>query len=60
MINQENIYQFLQQENWTKLIDILYRNKDLIKSDLMLRQASKTTIQVMVQKASMLEKKILY
>lgn len=55
MINQENIYQFLQQENWTELIDIFYRNKDIIKSDLMLKQASQTTIQVMVQKASTLE-----
>ena len=55
MINQENIYQFLQQENWTKLIDIFYRNKDIIKSDLMLKQASQTTIQVMVQKASALD-----
>ena len=57
MINQENIYQFLQQENWTELIDIFYRNKDIIKSDLMLKQASQTTIQVMVQKASTLETK---
>ena len=55
MINQENIYQFLQQENWTKLIDIFYRNKDIIKSDLLLKQASQTTIQVMVQKASALD-----
>ena len=55
MINQENIYQFLQQENWTELIDIFYRNKDIIKSDLMLKQASETTIQVMVQKASTFE-----
>lgn len=55
MINQENIYQLLQKENWTELIGIFYQNKDLIKKDLLLQTASETTISVMVQKAMELE-----
>lgn len=55
MINQENIYQLLQKENWTELIDIFYKRKNLIKTDDLLQKAAETTINVMVEKAIKLE-----
>lgn len=58
MIDQENIYQLLHKEKWTELIDIFYNRKNLIKTDILLQQASETTINVMVEKAAKLETNI--
>lgn len=55
MINQEYIYQFLKDENWTELVDIFYKYKDFIETDTMLKKASATTVSVMVDKALKLE-----
>jgi hypothetical protein len=40
MINHEDIYKWLQASNWTKLIDVLHRNRDEIKSDTILQYAA--------------------
>ena len=51
MINQEEIYNLLQIENWKELIDIFYKRKDLIKNDTLLTQSLETTLKVITQKA---------
>nr|WP_321454022.1 DUF2726 domain-containing protein [uncultured Carboxylicivirga sp.] len=60
MINQEEIYKLLQSENWTRLIDIFHKRKDLIKSDLLLRQALETALNVITQKALDFEKSVSF
>ena len=55
MINQEEIYKLLQNENWKSLIDVFYKRKDLIKGDLLLTQSLETTLKVITQKAIELE-----
>ncbi|MFP5041268.1 toll/interleukin-1 receptor domain-containing protein [Parasediminibacterium sp. JCM 36343] len=42
MINQEDLYQYLLKEQWKEIIDILYKEKENIKSDTLLSVASKT------------------
>ena len=42
MINQEDLYQLLLKEQWKEIIDILYKEKENIKSDTLLSFASKT------------------
>jgi len=42
MINQEYLYQHLLKEEWKEIIDILYQEKENIKSDTLLSFASKT------------------
>jgi hypothetical protein len=42
MINQEDLYQHLLKEQWKEIIDILYREKEHIKNDILLSFASKT------------------
>lgn len=51
MINQEEIYKLLQNENWKSLIDVFYKRKDLIKDDLLLTQSLEMTLTVITQKA---------
>lgn len=42
MINQETLYQLLLKEKWGKILDILYKEKECIKNDLLLNFAAKT------------------
>lgn len=51
MINQEDIYRELQNENWKALIDIFYNRKDIIKTDILLTQSLELTLQVITEKA---------
>lgn len=55
MINQEEIYRNLQEENWKVLIDIFYKRKDIIKSDLLLSQSLETVLNVVTTKSIELE-----
>ena len=50
MINQEEIFQAIQKENWKFLLDILYRHKKDINSDPLLNNAAKTFINVFLEK----------
>ena len=42
MINQEDIFGYILNEEWSKILDILYKNKNEIKNDTLLQSASKT------------------
>lgn len=33
MISQEDLYQYLYNENWKEILDILYKEKEIIKND---------------------------
>lgn len=44
MINQEDLYQYLQNEKWKEILDILYKEKNNIKSDTLLTHASNTFV----------------
>lgn len=41
MLDQEELYQNLLEENWETILKIIYENKNLIKSDTLLKQACK-------------------
>lgn len=41
MINQEEIYQFIQKKQWSSLLDILYKHKHEIASDTLLQQSAR-------------------
>lgn len=58
MINQEEIYNYLQNENWKELIDIFYKRKDIIKSDILLSQSLEVVLNVVTTKAIQLETEI--
>lgn len=40
MLNQEDLYQHILKEEWTKILDLLYAHKKTISTDTMLKQAS--------------------
>ena len=42
MLDQENLYQLIFQEQWTKILNLLYIHKGDIASDPMLQNAAKT------------------
>lgn len=42
MLDQENLYQLIFQEHWTKILSLLYTHKTYIASDPMLQHAGKT------------------
>ncbi|MTG99103.1 TIR domain-containing protein [Myroides sp. BIT-d1] len=42
MINQEDLYQLLYNEQWTEILNLLYKEKQHIKNDVLLSFASKT------------------
>jgi hypothetical protein len=42
MLDQENLYQHIFQEQWTRILNLLYTHKDDIASDPMLHHAAKT------------------
>ncbi|MBK8055327.1 MAG: toll/interleukin-1 receptor domain-containing protein [Saprospiraceae bacterium] len=39
-IDQEDLYRLLYEQKWDEIIQVLYENKDLIKSDALLERAS--------------------
>ncbi len=57
MINQEDLYQYLQNEKWKEILDILYAEKENIKSDTLLTQASNTFVTEFLNKIENYEKK---
>ncbi|MBK7870775.1 MAG: hypothetical protein IPJ74_08845 [Saprospiraceae bacterium] len=44
MINQEEVYKWLSEEEYGKLIDLLHREKEAIKSDQNLIHAAKISV----------------
>lgn len=44
MINQEDLYQYLQNEKWKDILDILYEERKSIKSDSLLNHAANTFV----------------
>lgn len=50
MINQEEIYRLLREEKWNELIDIFYKKKDLIHSDVLLKQSLEISLNEIVEK----------
>lgn len=50
MINQEDLYKYLYQENWKEILDILYNEKEKIKNDPLLTFASKTFVDEFLKK----------
>ncbi|HBS88486.1 MAG TPA: hypothetical protein DEA97_18145 [Bacteroidales bacterium] len=55
MLTQEEIYKLLQEENWSKLIDIFHKNKEQILFDALLKQSLEVTICELVKIAVTLE-----
>jgi len=51
MINQEDIYKSLQQQNWDYLIEIFHKKKDLIKSEPILLHSLKIVLNEITTKA---------
>ena len=52
MINQEDIYKYIQGEDWTTLVDLLYDNKSDITSDTLLNSAARTFENEFLRKVS--------
>lgn len=52
MLNQEEIYQFLQKQQWTPILNILYQHKNSIAGDTLLQQAARTFESEFLRKAS--------
>jgi hypothetical protein len=50
MINQEDLYRYLFNENWKEILDILYHEKENIKKDTLLTYASNTFVSEFLQK----------
>lgn len=42
MLSQEKLYQYLYNQNWTEILNILYEEREQIKEDILLLSASKT------------------
>jgi len=52
MINQEEIFQSIQKENWSFLISVLKQNKNDIATDPLLKQAASTFVSEFFKKVS--------
>ncbi|MFM9943645.1 MAG: toll/interleukin-1 receptor domain-containing protein, partial [Bacteroidia bacterium] len=50
MLNQENIYQLILNENWTNILEILYNQKNEIEVDSMLNLAAETFVEEFFKK----------
>ncbi len=42
MINQEDLYKYLYNEEWNEILEVLYKEKENIKNDTLLTYASRT------------------
>ncbi|WP_295230643.1 toll/interleukin-1 receptor domain-containing protein [uncultured Chryseobacterium sp.] len=50
MINQEDLYKYLLNENWKEILNILYSERENIKNDTLLTFASNTFVSEFLQK----------
>ncbi|KGT08076.1 hypothetical protein NV63_18610 [Elizabethkingia anophelis] len=56
MINQEDLYQYLYNENWKEILDILYEERENIKADTLLTYASNIFVIEFLNKVDNYEK----
>lgn len=56
MINQEDLYQHLYNENWKEILNILYEEKENIKNDTLLTYASNIFVTEFLSKVENYEK----
>lgn len=52
MISQEDLYQYLYNENWKEILDILYKEKENIKNDTLLTYASNIFVSEFLNKVA--------